>query len=1021
MSWENPDFITLADVWTAYRKAKVDLYYERGHPYLLDISKYEENLEHNLNTLYRKLSKPTLSWMTDEAFIGEWSVLPKKIKEDDIDRSSAFCMMSDPDKAWNAKVKQGFSIKAQFRVVGKHSIDFAIVSSLWMLKVGHIYDAVLGPESYGTRLRRKHMDSPGRLAPPNDFSLGTFNPYVKHFAQWRRNGLNAMRKAIDDKKRIVAITADVRQFYHRVCSDFLLNPAYISIFELNEKLTIDDRRFTRALINAIHAWASMTPLHQEDASIGLPVGLPAARLIANVSLAEIDRTIKRELAPTYYGRYVDDIILVLEDTRDFKNEQEVWDWVIERCNGLLERGKGLKSKDHSTIVMRAAYLGSSKIEFSGDKQKVFFLEGETGLTLIDSIERHICEQASEWRMLPNVPSSPDGLSADLALAYDTDGDGADNLRKADSVSLRRAAFAIRLRDIEAFEHDLPPLQWREQRNAFYKSVIQHVLVLPRYFEDFDLYLPRLIGLAVACKDFSIATAMIERVVKSVNQIESDCEVGFVDDDGSNSRIIMAAWRRRLVLSISEVIAASSYSPLSTRSEKETFNEMLKSLRSLSQVAIFKNHVAVFKRGKRMFLQDLARLPYRYSLLPVRNHAGKKVPEDIPICVIRENCPLDVALLDGIASMRSTEDSSLPLPLLFPTRPFSVPELYLIAKNGFTREDGEKIRSWLLAMRGFKPKESVPEARSGELDISIEDVKNAGRKRIAVVSWKTNIDSWTASVRRELDPDATRYTRLNDLLNDILRSSNPPSYVILPELSVPSSWFYRIANKLACRGISLIAGIEYLHHGRRLLANQVWASLVSNFLGFPSFVIYRQDKKTPAIHEEAELTRLGHRRLRFLTNQNKLHIKHGDFYFSLLICSELTNIEFRQALRGQVDAVFVPEWNQDTEQFSSLVESAACDMHCYIVQCNDRQYGDSRIRSPAKDSWKRDVVRVKGGVEDYFVVGEIDYYALREFQSSYRSDIGPKAAFKPVPDGFTIKKRSRRRLPKSTLSQENDQT
>ena len=127
------------------------------------------------------------------------------------------------------------------------------------------------------------------------------------------------------------------------------------------------------------------------------------------------------------------------------------------------------------------------------------------------------------------------------------------------------------------------------------------------------------------------------------------------------------------------------------------------------------------------------------------------------------------------------------------------------------------------------------------------------------------------------------------------------------------------------------------------------------------------------------------------------IQHGDFRFALLICSELTNIRYRADLRGKVDALFVPEWNPDTETFNALVESAALDMHAYIIQCNDRQYGDSRIRAPFKDSWKRDVLRVKGGVTDYCVIGEIDVQSLRQFQSSHRSSDKP---FKPVPDGFS---------------------
>jgi hypothetical protein len=98
----------------------------------------------------------------------------------------------------------------------------------------------------------------------------------------------------------------------------------------------------------------------------------------------------------------------------------------------------------------------------------------------------------------------------------------------------------------------------------------------------------------------------------------------------------------------------------------------------------------------------------------------------------------------------------------------------------------------------------------------------------------------------------------------------------------------------------------------------------------------------------------------------------------------------------VDALFIPEWNPDTETFNALVESAALDMHAYIIQCNDRQYGDSHIRAPFKDSWKRDVLRVKGGVTDYCVIGEIDVQSLRQFQSGHRS---PDKPFKPVPDGF----------------------
>jgi hypothetical protein len=69
-----------------------------------------------------------------------------------------------------------------------------------------------------------------------------------------------------------------------------------------------------------------------------------------------------------------------------------------------------------------------------------------------------------------------------------------------------------------------------------------------------------------------------------------------------------------------------------------------------------------------------------------------------------------------------------------------------------------------------------------------------------------------------------------------------------------------------------------------------------------------------------------------------------------------------------------------------------------IHLNHRQITDSCIRAPFKDSWMRDMLRVKGGVTDYSVIGEIDVQALRQLDSSHRS---PGKPFKPVLDEFEI--------------------
>jgi len=189
------------------------------------------------------------------------------------------------------------------------------------------------------------------------------------------------------------------------------------------------------------------------------------------------------------------------------------------------------------------------------------------------------------------------------------------------------------------------------------------------------------------------------------------------------------------------------------------------------------------------------------------------------------------------------------------------------------------------------------------------------------------------------------------------------------------------------------------HGTSFVSNQVRASLVTDQLGFQTPLMYVQEKARPAVSEASELSKIGNKSLKPFVGVRKPVIKHGDFYFAILICSELTNLTFREPLRGRIDALIVPEWNPDTNSFASFVESAALDVHCYVVQVNNRMYGDTRVRGPYREVFKRDVVRTKGGECDYFVVARLDVPALREFQS--QSPSPADGQFKPVPDGFVI--------------------
>ena len=208
-------------------------------------------------------------------------------------------------------------------------------------------------------------------------------------------------------------------------------------------------------IHALQIWAVATPLKK-----GLPVGLPASAVVANVALVELDRIIEQQVAPLYYGRYVDDILLVMENGADFRSTVELWEWLFARANGKLGWVYGQELKQ---ICFQPDYLkqgdGKSQIHFANAKNKVFMLADEPGKTLVDAIAHQIHERASEWRAMPRLPRSASHVGTDLLAATQSDGEAADNLRKADALTMRRAGFAIKLRDFEAYERDLLPEAW----------------------------------------------------------------------------------------------------------------------------------------------------------------------------------------------------------------------------------------------------------------------------------------------------------------------------------------------------------------------------------------------------------------------------------------------------------------------------------------------------------------------------------------------------------------------------------
>lgn len=999
---------TLEDLGLAYRKAKVDLFYSTT-PSLFAIADYEDNLQANLIELKDRINGEKKNWIHDPGFLGGWSLVPKSIKTAKTGDGTGLIFAS-PDDEWQEMVEAGGKPKAEFRLMACCSMDFHVLSALWMLKVGALFDKKLSANVHGSRLRRNRYDQ------INELALGSFTPYLKPFRDWRDGGINAMRSALQDKKKVLALAADVSSFFHELNPGFMQDPIFLQLVDV--ELDQSQAKLHQLFIIALEAWAKLTPFEK-----GLPVGLPASAVVANAALFKLDQFIEQQVVPLYYGRYVDDILLVMENTSKIKNTHQFWDWIFSRDGGKdLFKWEHSDSPKEQAILFKPDYLETcaSRIAFTNSKNKLFVLAGTAGIALVNAIAEQIGQRASEWRSLPNLPDSAELVATDLLKATSHVGEQADNLRKTDALTLHRASFALNLRDYEAYERDLPPDAWKEHRHAFFNAVTGHLLTPVKFFE-LAQYLPRIIRMAVACEDFSYLGKMIRALDELIKKVTSSCNIS-IKALPASQHYQQYDWQQTLYDAVAESIT-SSLPPKQSREGKIAWNEFLYTLKSENKdqhkliAAMGKlliSHKSLHTAHARLFSYDLAHIPLRFISLPKDMVSQRGIAAHSKLITSYAHGLLPDDIVEGIRILVDwcKFKKGIPAGLNFATRPFSLNELYLIAPDPFNSLHCDKLSQVIQALRGFELTENkMPRWDESKRVLQIPDGEPKSKQTIAVSSWETTGQSFIAAVIDKPDPDSRRrYQRLTRLINELISRPDNSGYLILPELALPPQWFIRIAHKLKGRKISLISGVEYLHTTKKRVRNQVWASLSHDGLGFPSLMLYRQDKQRPALHEEQELFHLAGLELSPATPWTQPPVvQHGDFRFALMICSELTNIRYRADLRGKVDALFVPEWNPDTDTFNALVESAALDIHAYIIQCNNRIYGDSRIRAPYKERYQRDLLRVKGGNHDYCITGEIDITALRQFQSSHRS---PSKPFKPVPDGFTQDMaHSRKELPK----------
>ena len=973
------------DLLRAYKKAKVDIFYDRNSDDLNDFVKFESNLIHNLKEIQYALNKNEIDYFLNEDRIGTYSVALKdvNINKDQDDKTNKFdrVVVSDFERAKNAE-----TIHLDWRYVGDLSVVFHVISSLWIEFVGKPIDEKLVESCYGCRLNRTTNNAKSSFETRGEFPIhGNFKPYAYDYKRWQSDAIQTAKEAIKKQKLISVFSTDIKSFYHSI------NPNILR--KINPFFREDEMYLNQVLFKMLEAWderiqnqiRNLEFESPNESTAGIPIGLSASKVIANYVLDSFDRTIIENMSPLFYGRYVDDILLVVENTSQIDSKIKFWNYFKQNVKSLR-----LSEEDYLYKVN-----SSNLYKFNNDKTKLFNLTSKSGEVALDSLEKSMNSNSSEWRLMPDAEGDLDSLNEEIVKARRNSDEDVTSFSKFDGVSVERFKFALHLRNFESLVLNLPEINWEKELEGFYDTIIENIIV-PQSFGKYIRYFPRLFGLLVFVERDDIYLKLKKRYEECWEIIgDKNIEHNFNYKNGDNLV-------EKLVEYYDRLIDENIFCSIPPNSDKK-LNNFLR----------FYPLLAKKNDWYGLFLSDFHRLPLKRFFFDeelkdtiINDYHAKYFLYDANEGVNRGYFSRAQEILEEL-EINAVSAGNLELS----TRKMTPMEMSMIT-GFYTNTKREELFSKFLKLYDYNL--SIP-----TIDNSLEksdslvyiDFNSESKQDPSVVltNFRTNRDSWIAKVREDgIEPDSTRETRLNRLINDILRIKEKVDYVVFPELSLPRHRLLEIANKLRSKGISLIAGLEYeinnpqdfdyQNQGKiKHVRNQLFYAITRDEGNYNSQFCIIQDKTESAYHEEINLYKTGGKIL-VPQDFNKYLIQHKSHLFSGLICNDLLNIDCRQPLRGKIDTLFVVEWNKDTDMYNHIVSTTSNDLHCFVAQVNNREYGNTKLRGPYRDKYRRDVAVIKGGELDNFILVEIEADKLREFQRNFRS---PGQPFKPVPTGFEM--------------------
>ena len=1061
---------------SAYRKYKTFIYYDSYNSIQrAKLSNFEKNpkiydVGYEINEFFAHLARI----IVDEE---EFDELVEFIC-DDIDVISFPKRVAESKK--DKEVIRNFHLK-NFKMDRLHYfIDLPVVGHilgvLWILRCGYLLDDKLYKNCYGNRLNHHLLDNLKNRRSDyyinrncSDFTPFLFVPYYQNYQSWRDNGLESVNNLLDNDKNAIMISLDLKEYFYRSLIDFdaLNQDLFDTRKYVDEKFNYSnegsdaeefnikiDRCLTKFIEKVFKTYSDkfsrkFTTRSLERKKIDtekypmIPVGFLPSLIISNWNLQGFDQAIVENVRPHYYGRYVDDILIVLGSHEKSEShglqqiEEKTFDELIERY--LTDEGNHPKAhifkkekKGEVYRIYNQEFNNSQDnkilyhyegLEVQDSKLKTYFFSHKYSNAMIENFKNEIRKNSSEFRLMHDLDSIKQDFKENLyKINYN---ESINKIRDINNVEVNKFEISKILSRINWISADTTD----NVDDELIKNMID--AFKGKIFDYLTLW-DKLFTMLILNNKYEQLRDLIRFIQKNIGNVSYSP----MDENSYKCRIknekdvvvVRNSLMRCLYSTLCRVFSLKYNSHVKKIIDdvKYDFGESV-DVNFPDQISNYLYAAMQNNSFMRYPLQDLSYIydnfdsSSTFNLVNQKNQSrelfkGFCYPRFIKLheCILHTiNNDLFDSEYDDEDNFKEALEESIKI---FPDEALDE----LLKWHLESKEDYLEKSFKIYQEKNFENEENIYKdyiQRECGLecgkdkycplkiygitqfkDVNIINIKGNHKNTLKVGLLNTNTDynDFERRILGKPNLSSRRLDKIKLLINESIKKN--VDLLLMPEMYIPYEWIDNIVNVAKDHQMAIIFGIEPIEHDNEI-GNYIMMALpfIFNDKYHECALMYR-----PKNHYSPAELRQFEKYEKKIKGEDDDVAKYfmciwNDIHIAPYLSYEIASIDDRSIFKSCCDIVTVSEFNRNTALINGIAESLSRDLFCYCIKSNMSKFGGSCIIQPTS-STDNYLVNLKGGEDDYIVTHDLDIEKLRK--DAIKSDkVSSSSIFESKPPGF----------------------